>query len=204
MRALLLETDRHAGDSVARKLTAAGHQVLRCHEVDLDAFPCNALCAGGACPLEHRESVDVVVTFRAHAYPRPRPFEDGVSCALRHDVPLVVTGTSALNPFDRWTTEITPPDDIVAACERAVAAPNRKLSEEATRVVRSTLVRNGDDAADAAGAEVVVTRRAGRLQARAVLPGGAGEEPDKMAVAIAAVLRDTAPHANGIDVACSP
>jgi hypothetical protein len=200
MRVLLLETDRHAGDGVARKLTGAGHQVLRCHETDLDAFPCNALCAGGSCPLEHRESVDVVVTFRAHAYPRPRPFEDGVSCALRHDVPLVVTGTTALNPFDRWTTEITPPDDIVAACERALATPNPTLSEAATRVVRSTLARNG---VDPAGAEVVVTRRAGRLQARAVLPDVAGEEPDKLAVAIAATLRDTAPHSNGIDVACT-
>ena len=199
MRVLLLETDRHAGDGVAKKLSAAGHDVLRCHEADLDAFPCNALCGGGSCPVEHRDSVDVVVTFRAHPYPRPTAFEDGVSCALRYDVPLVVAGTTALNPFDRWTTAISTDEDIVAACERALAAPNQSLSDAATHTVRSTLVRSGTDPGDA---EVTVTRRAGRLRASAVLPASASEEPDRIAVAIASTLRDAAPHAKGIDVAC--
>jgi hypothetical protein len=200
MRVLLLETDRHAGDGVQRKLTAAGHRVVRCHEPDLDAFPCAALCAGGSCPVEHRESVDVVVTFRAHPYPRPTAFEDGVSCALRHDVPLVVVGTTALNPFDRWTTEIASPDDVVDACERALASPNRSLSEAATRTVRSTLARSGIDPGPA---EVTVTRRAGRLRAKAVLPAEVADDPDQLAVAIASTLRAEAPHANGIDVGCT-
>ena len=54
--------------------------------------------------------------------PGPTPFEDGVSCALRHHVPLVVAGTTALNPFDDWTTVTAGDDDIVEACERAGSA----------------------------------------------------------------------------------
>ncbi len=30
-----------------------------------------------------------------------------------------MSGTSALNPFDKWTTAIAADDDVVSTCERA-------------------------------------------------------------------------------------
>ena len=120
MRVLVVESDRRAADEAITDLQAAGHRVVRCHEADLPAFPCNALCDQGSCPLETKERVDVVLDFRAHPYPKPTSFEDGVSCALRHHVPLVVAGTSALNPFDKWTTVIADGHNAVEACELAV------------------------------------------------------------------------------------
>ena len=194
MRVLLLESDRHAGDQVIERLTAAGHQVVRCHEVDLGAFPCNALCADGSCPLETGAPVDVVVDYRAHPYPHPTPLEDGVSCALRHNLPLVVAGVSALNPFDKWTTAIADDADIVDACEQAVLEPDRFLSEAATITLRDTMLRHG---LDVNGASVTVTRRSGSVRAAMELPDKADWDDDALAVAVAGAVappRAAGPH----------
>jgi hypothetical protein len=126
VRVLVLETNRRAADHAIAELRGAGHQVVRCHEVGLPAFPCNALCNNGVCELDASGGVDIVLDYRAHPLPRPTAYEDGVSCALRHHVPLVVVGTSALNPFDKWTAAIAGDDEIVAACE--AAASNRPVS----------------------------------------------------------------------------
>lgn len=195
MRVLLLETDRHAGDACSDRLQAAGHRVVRCHEPDLDAFPCNALCGNGTCSLEAGAAIDVAVSCRAHPYPHPTLLEDGVSCALRHRIPLVVVGVSALNPFAPWTTEVADEADVVEACERAIGQPDRFLSDAATITVRDKLIRRGLDSTDAS---VTVTRRSGALRAAMSLDGDANE--GELAVAVARVLRCRVPHARGIDV----
>ena len=106
MRVLVVESDRHTADQAIADLRAAGHEVARCHERGLPAFPCNALADGGTCPLDSGSGVDVLLDYRAHPHPRPTRFEDGVCCALRHQIPIVVAGASALNPFDHWTTAL--------------------------------------------------------------------------------------------------
>src|SRR3954463_15901489 len=123
MRVLVAESDHNAADEVIVQLQAAGHQVVRCHEVGLPTFPCNALFDGGQCPLDAAGSVDVVVDHRAHIYPQPTPSEDGVACALRHHVPLVASGATVVSPYEDWVTAYVGRDgDVVAACERAIAA----------------------------------------------------------------------------------
>src|SRR5262249_17431863 len=142
MRGLVLETERHAADAAVHSLEAAGHHVARCHEGDLSAFPCNALCAEGKCPIEDGQSVDVVLTLRNHAYPRRTAFDDGVTCALRHGLPLVVGGVTALNPFDKWTTAIASTgDDIVRACKFAANGPIERLSGPARAEIHRRLRR---------------------------------------------------------------
>src|SRR5579885_479143 len=127
MRVLLLETDPGAGEPAATELRHAGHTVERCHEPGLGPFPCTGI-SEHRCPLDERATPDVVVTYRAHPYARPTPFEDGVSCAIRHNVPVVVAGTSAQNPYAAWSAEVAGDDDIVAACEAAASGPLRTLS----------------------------------------------------------------------------
>jgi hypothetical protein len=198
MRALVLESDRRAADKAVLDLQAAGHRVERCHEVDLPPFPCNALCGNESCPVESRGGVDVVVDYRAHPHPRPTGLEDGVTCAVRHHVPLVVAGTSALNPFDRWTTAIATDDDIVEACERAARQPIERLAAPARTEVRRRL---GSRPALAARADVVVRRSPRELNAVVSVPAEAAELDGPLAVAVAGVLRALDPYSSRVNVA---
>jgi len=109
-----------------------------------------------------------------------------VSCSLRHHVPLVVAGTSALNPFDKWTTAIAGDDDIVEACERAATLPVERLAGLARVEVRRWL-RNQPPVAEQS--DVTVYRSHGQLDATIYLPTEADEIDGALAVAVAAVLR---------------
>ena len=198
MRILVVESDRRAADKAVLDLQSAGHRVERCHEVDLPAFPCNALCASGTCPVESRDGVDVVVDYRSRPHPRPTAYEDGVTCALRHHVPLVVAGTSALNPYDKWTTAIACDDDIVEVCEGAATQPLEGLAAPARAEVRRRLARQGMDAEHA---DVVVRRVGGELNAVTSIPADAEGLEGALAVAVAGVLRAEDPFASRVNVA---
>ena len=198
MRVLVVESDRRAADKAITDLQAAGHRVVRCHEVDLPAFPCSALCNPGTCPIESNEGVDVVLDYRARPYPKPTAFEDGVSCSLRHHIPLVVAGTSALNPFDKWTTAIASDDDIVSACERAAALPVERLAAPARDEVRNQLRLQP---AAAEQSDVVVHRSNGQLDATIYLPDSADDIDGALAVAVAGVLRAHDRFASRVNVA---
>jgi hypothetical protein len=186
VRVLVVESDRHTADRAIADLRAAGHEVARCHESGAPAFPCNALCDGGNCPLDSGGSVDVLLDYRAHPHPRPTPFEDGVSCALRHQIPVVVAGTSALNPFDRWSASLAADDSVVDACERAASARIESLGAVALAKVRQLL---SDEPAVADAADVSVTRNAGTLQAVVLLPECADELDAALAVGVAGAIR---------------
>ena len=200
MHVLVVESDRHAADGAVTDLQAAGHHVLRCHEEDLPAFPCNALCDKGTCPVESDTGVDVVLDYRTRPYPRPTAFEDGVSCALRRYIPLVVAGTSALSPYDKWTTAIATNDEqIVDVCERAVRTPIERLAEPARAEVRRRL-RLQPGVAEAT--DVVVRRsQGGQLDAIVTLPEEADDVDDELAVAVAGALRTQDPFAKRVNVA---
>jgi hypothetical protein len=198
MRVLVVESDRSAADRAVTDLQAAGHHVVRCHETDLPAFPCNALCDKGTCPIETDQGVDVVLDYRARPYPKPTAFEDGVSCSLRHHIPLVVAGTSALNPFDKWTTAVADKDDIVQACELAAAAPVERLAEPARAEVQRRL-RLQPEVAERT--DVVVHRSNRQLDAVVHLPDEADELDGTLAVAVAGVLRDHDRYASRVNVA---
>ena len=109
-----------------------------------------------------------------------------MSCALRHQIPVVVAGASALNPFDHWTTAVAADDSVVDACERAATAPIESLAAVALAKVRQ-LLSNEPAVADAA--DVTVTRNAGTLQAVVVLPECADELDAALAVGVAGAIR---------------
>ncbi len=94
MDVLVLETEPGSADWTTDELTDRGHRVSRCHEPGRPAFPCRALEGQGPCPLSD-PGIDVAVTVRAHPGTRPSPREDGVACALRARVPVVVAGRVA-------------------------------------------------------------------------------------------------------------
>jgi hypothetical protein len=194
---LALETEPGAADAAIEKLTARGHQVSRCHEPGRPFFPCRALEGCEPCPLTE-PGVDVAVTVRDHPGTLPSLGEDGVSCALRARVPLVVAGRVARNPYEDWADEVVEDRDAAGACERVVAAPTRAHTHVAQLALRDTLRRR---AGSAAGAEAAVWRDHRRL--RVQLDGIDhldGSVRGLVAAEVAAALRDFDAHTSGIDI----
>ncbi|MBM3674119.1 MAG: hypothetical protein FJW88_04045 [Actinobacteria bacterium] len=194
MEVLVLESDPGAASAAVAQLEAAGHRVLRCHDAGAAPFPCAGLTGG--CPLEDAP-VDVALTVRAHPHSRPTPLEDGVTCALRHRIPVVVAGRTMLDPFEQYGAESVA-GDVVEACEAAVASVRKEHSAIATRALRDTLGR-ASLPGDAAVAEV--RRSGGRLTVELSVPSETPQQVrDTAAVRITGALRAFDPTATGIDV----
>jgi hypothetical protein len=196
MDILVTESDPGAAARAIERLESAGHTVHRCHEPGSRAFPCAGVV--GVCPLEGT-SIDVVLDVRARARTWPTPTEDGVTCALRRRVPVVVAGRTALNPFTaHGATEAE--GDVVDACTRAGRGPLPAHGELATGALRETLVRAG---LPSTAASAVVVRRGGRLRAELAVPEAASETVRRTAeVRVIGALRGYDTAARGVDVGC--
>ena len=121
MRVMMPETSSMGAAVAARVLREAGHDVYTCHESDDRGFACGAL-RGRPCPLEE-VPIDVAVDVRPYGLPMPRLNEEGVRCAARRHIPLVVAGAVEHNPFRDWTTAEQAGVEVVAAAEAAAATP---------------------------------------------------------------------------------
>jgi hypothetical protein len=164
MRILLSETNSSAGDAVAAELAAAGHDVVRCHSEGAPTFPCSGL-AGNGCPVE--EGVDVAVTVRSHPRSTPAPTEDGVICALRRRVPIVVAGRTLFQPYSGFdVTEVADESDLVATVEQT-ASDRRPQHEAVAQPLLEEALRN---AGVTGPARAVVTRSRTGLTIRLELP----------------------------------
>jgi hypothetical protein len=120
MKVLVTATRGWLAEHVAADLTAAGDQVLFCHQPGASWFPCVGL-QGGPCPLDL--GVEVAVAIREHAARQPTGNESEMSCALRHDLPVVVAGRTALHPFEGFAAVVLDGlDGITEACARAIDA----------------------------------------------------------------------------------
>lgn len=126
LEVLVLGMSPWAVQAAADALIAAGHRVVRCADPGEREFPCNGLRADRVCPLDSDAGADVVVVVRTRVHTRPAAAEFGVTCCLRRSIPLVVAGSTLLNPFDAWanaTVDAALTDglhDMVRACEDAV------------------------------------------------------------------------------------
>jgi hypothetical protein len=199
MRVLVVETVPGAAEDAVAALEAASHTIDRCHETGTTGFPCRAVDAPGECPLE-AQPVAVALTVRSPGS-STATVEDGVACAIRANIPLVVTGETDDNPYRRWTAAIARDarNDVVAACEHAAAAPLPRHTHAASERLRRLLRRR--DVADAEAARAVVTRHDGRLRIRLLLPPGV--PPQVVQAASTYVLAEVHaldPAAHGADV----
>ncbi len=164
MRVLVSEASPNGADAVAMQLAAAGHDVVRCHAEGAPAFPCTGL-AGDGCPVE--DGVDVAVTVRTHPRSTPSPTEDGVICALRRRVPVVVAGRTLFQPFSGFdVTEVDPENDVVAVVE-GVAADRRTQHENVAQpLLEDALKRGGVDGP----ARAMITRSRSGLTVHLLVP----------------------------------
>jgi hypothetical protein len=139
MRTLLIETIPSCGGQVDGLLTAAGHEVARCHHTDGPTFPCVGLTAEG-CPLEDARGIDVAVAVRPTPDRDPAASESGLTCALRQGIPVVVVGDTHHSPYAGWTEHCGADDDVLDAVDRAIVAAGERraapLRAEVERLLR--------------------------------------------------------------------
>jgi hypothetical protein len=148
---LLLENRPGVGQTEQAALEAAGHRVHRCHDADDDGFPCKGMVGERHCPLD--EPIDVALLVRRGVSPRPTPFEDGVRCATRHDVPIVEHGSDTLDPFSPWIVHrVGLGEGVVAQCavaaDRADEPLRRAVQDRIGPVLAAAGLRSDDVVCD--------------------------------------------------------
>jgi hypothetical protein len=198
MEVLVVESEPGAAAIASAQLEAAGHRVFRCHDAGARPFPCRGLNPGH-CPLEENE-IDVALTVRCRSNPRPTPFEDGVSCALRYRVPVVVAGRTAIDPFAPFPVAVAGVDDVVETCERAASGPQVGHEGIAVKALDQTLTLAEVPTEEATAS---VRRRGSGLQITLHVPA---ETPQKVrdvaAVRVVGGVRGYDPHAPRIEIIC--
>ncbi len=197
LRVLVLESEIGAADVAVAELETAGHTVVRCHDADGPAFPCRGVLDPAQCPVEH-EALDVALTVRADPLTQPAPTEDGVSCALRHRIPVVVAGNVVLNPFEDYATAVvTTPDGVVDACEQVTEQPLTEHTARANRMLDESLERHG-----VAGLRrAAVHRRDGGLVVSLEMPPETSHAVRNLvAMKVFEAVRAYDPDAFGIDI----
>ncbi len=197
MRVLVLEGRPGAADTAVEELGRAGHEVTRCHEPDAPPFPCNAMVEGHACPLD-AGPVEVALVVRDGAATGPAAAEDGVRCALRRQVPLVLAGDAAGSALADWAAVVVDGDGVPDAVTQAASAPLRRHGEAARRSLRSVLEHHGVDGSDAdaevhrLGTDLKVVLRPGRELDKSL--------SDMASVRAVGAVRDIDPYARTINV----
>lgn len=196
MRVLLVESRPGLADRAEAELRGHGYAIVRCHDAGAGPFPCAGVVE--ACPLLTGPT-DVAVVVRG-AEPDPSRYEDGVSCAIRHNVPLVVAAGGE-HPYRPWAAGEADPDrpgHVAAVCDEVLRGPLPLHGERATSVARQAAVAAGRDAGEV---WVEVHRSAPDL--RAVLHVGADVDirtAEWVATRVRAALHDYDRDAGHIDV----
>ena len=199
MRVLVVERKAGLGDGVVAQLDATGHEVVRCHEPGSPAFPCNALIEGESCPLDHH-AVDVAMAIRGDEGGPTTEDEDGVRCAIRRQVPVMLVGNRDGASYAGWTKGEADPDDddLLAKAAAAVEAGFDPHVQAARATLRQVLSQHDlDDAA----VDVEIKRRGNRL--RCVLRVDAAVDPlvaQMAAVRVVVALRSLEQELDVIDV----
>jgi hypothetical protein len=192
LRVLVVEGSPGAADEACDELVAAGHRVRRCHDRDAPPFPCAGMTSERLCPLGAGE-VDVAIGVRTPGRSARAGTDDGVRCAIRSRVPLVLAGAPVNSPYRSYAAEVVErPYGVVDACERAATASIALLSDAATRVL-----------ADAVGnaATAVVHQRDGVLIAEVHgADGVAATARTVVAARVLVALREVDGYHRTIDV----
>ena len=149
MRVLLTESAPGAGEEAEKRLREAGYDISFCHpDHRADADGCVVLRGIGHCPLRTDADIRLAVDARAADAPAlPTAREFGACCALRDQVPLVVTGP-ADTEHSPWSgaAAICSPDELVGVCENLTRPVDDVLRRDAERVATTALRANGCDA----------------------------------------------------------
>jgi hypothetical protein len=201
MRILTTETEPGLGDAAVERLEQAGHEVLRCHEPGHPTGPCVGLVHDD-CPLDRPGGVDVVLAVRSAGHPGPEVTEQGVTCALRRHIPLVLDGPAWPDPFARWVVASTGggATDEAEACAEAAG---RGLAQLGDAVAIATCRLLGGGRKPGVDVRADVHRDGHELRVTVHRPWRESAFDGAIAVHAAAALRDAGAQARSIGVTCT-
>jgi hypothetical protein len=200
MKVLLLEHGTDVETGVERALADAGHEVVRCHQPGAPSFPCLGLRDGGVCPLD-----DGLVAVAVDVAPSPDVYpehNDGVTCALRRNIPLVVAGDAPDETTASLATAVTPTGHVVDAVETAAHATARRPTMAATSALRTALDGHG---MEGVGASAAVHRDGANLAVSLDVDGPLSNTVKQAAaVRVLAAVNRVEPHAAKVGVSFVP
>jgi|GEM_PF-4557755 len=198
MKVVLAGSTGPVDDPVVAALEAGGAQISRCHHPD-DGTMCT-MVAGHPCPMDDHAEVAVVPLVAAGAGPT---LADGVGCAVRSSIPVVVVGRGSPGPFGAVAAAAADgPDDVVDVCRTAIAGATMAH----TRVAQDALEARVDslgidaDAARELSASVRRNETGLRLEIRTngLLAHQVGE---RLGLQVLAAVRAFDPRAKGVSLA---
>ncbi len=200
MRIVVLESDPGSAGAVRAGLEQAGHTVVRCHDPQRPTFPCAGI--EQECPLDG-PGADAAVVVRSAARQTPTGYENGVTCAVRQRVPLVVVSPTGASPYARYAEAVLDGEDVgavVAAVAQAATGRSAGHEAAATAAVHQVLAHHGIEHL-AGGIAVEVRRSPVGLDVRLrlapeVSPALRGELADR----VHAAVRAYDPAAHRLDV----
>ena len=123
MRIVVTGTEGSGIDRVERELQAAGHETTSCTGEPGGRGRCRGTEDREACPFVGG-GVDVIVAARERPLPHLTKREQLVECVLLNEVPLVVVGSTVMNPYGKRAAVLVEGfDEVVDACEAAATTP---------------------------------------------------------------------------------
>lgn len=190
----MLQTGSAGSAAAAEDLARHGYEVVVCHPDGAET--CVAL-AGGRCPLD-AAPVDAAVVVRPYAADSALPLEDGVYCAARRGIPLVVAGQPADHPYGPWASAEEEGSSVGATVATVLASPLPHLSVVATATLRRALASRGITDTPA---RVEVRRRHGGVAVELIGVGDlAGDAKAAASVRVAGAIRAEDTWVRSIDV----
>lgn len=159
MQVLMTELATDRARTAAALLETRAHEIVTCGDDVPRTVTCAAL-RGGSCPLD-RQTIDVVL--HVERADGPGLADEGVVCALRRFVPLVVAArgqASAADPFVGWAAAVCDLDELEEALTEAAAAPPPAHSAAAARAANTVLASAGC----VTSWQAVARRQSGRLR----------------------------------------
>jgi hypothetical protein len=128
MRVLLTGTESCGIDRVERLLRAVGHEISSCTDESVGGR-CREGAGTGICPTA--AGVDVIVAARQHPLPHLTAREELTRCQRLVGVPLIVAGSTVLNPFGlRATACVEGFEDVPASVQVVMLARRRTSGRE--------------------------------------------------------------------------
>ncbi|MGK2958157.1 MAG: hypothetical protein ACSLFB_07115 [Acidimicrobiales bacterium] len=205
MKVLMVENNSESAHSVAELLKSSGHSVYSCHDA-------SAIGGLGACvALQYQQCpmnlapMDLFLDVRSpdgtHSGIEALLMEEGVLCAARRKIPVVIAGEIDNQPFKRWAAIEHPGLPSVAALEDVASAPLPDHSAVATAALRSILRAHGITV-DKAEAEVR-RRDGGILLHIDFSPSTDASAAQAVAIKVGQAVRQIDPWAPSLDITLS-
>ncbi len=198
----MVEQDTEAACLLAQGLLRAGHSVHVCHDESFggSSGACVAV-EGHRCPLTLAPMdlfLDVLPPASDQSGVEVLLREEGILCAKRHMIPVVLVGAADAHPFMRFATMALSNIPGVADLEAVASAPLPDHSTVATAALRNALRAHGKGSQHATAE---VRRRNGGLILH--IEVGAPAEHDAMrtiAIKVGQAVRSMDPWATSLDI----